>query len=415
MTIEYCRADLFSGNGVCARSQVRGLALQGVSVLVICGRPIPTAEPDAAQEHVKVLSVPLDSWLTTDRASSHAQFAEGAAALLRDQVSGAGYDAFLAVDWTGMNALRAFVDAGGVIHAPVMYLNFRVYSSMASISPEDRVFYAEQESAAVEFAIDHGGGVTALCDDDESALRNLDGRDDPLRLPLQDDARFRVILPMLREEFIELARADEDQILDFKRKRMYLVSLVRLSEDKGPHRFVKLLQRLQDIDPHIWERTGVVPLICGADSQPEYAQSLKSELRKIVPNAVIMDKFLTPTELSVVLKNSVLNIHPAEYEAYGLTIVEAASMGCPTVLNETGIGAAQLLDPKKKASIAVDVTNGDAFADVVRRLLEDDTRRQQHAHYAYLHATSWSEAEHVRALIDFTNDRILQKHCRQHK
>lgn len=285
-----------------------------------------------------------------------------------------------------------------------MYLSFRVYCSMASVSTDDRRFYRDAEAVAVDLAISSGGGVVALCHMDDDTLRALDARNAP---DLQPRAhRFRVVPPMLRDEFSHVARADEDRILDFARKRMYLVSLVRLSDDKGPHRFVTLLQNLQKIDPDIWKRTGVVPLICGADSQPEYARRLKDELKKTVPHAVIMDKFLRPEELAIVLQNSVLNIHPAVYEAYGLTIVEAAAMGCPTVLNNTGIGATQLLDPKKKACAAVDVTDEAAFADMVRRLLEDAPRRQQLAHSAYLHATSWTETEHVRALLDFTNERM---------
>lgn len=404
VTIEYCHADLFSGNGICARSQVRGLAAENVTVLVICGRPVPIAEPDPIHPLIKVLYVPLETWFTTDRLSSHAQFAVLAARLMHENVATVKIGAFLAVDWTGMNVLRCFVDTGGKIFAPVMYLSFRMYSSMAGISPQDLAFYQREEGAAIRFAASHGGGVIALCDADELALSLLEPN-----LPLlsfREGSLFRVIHPMLREEFFQIALADEDVILDFDRRRIYLVSLVRFSEDKGPHRFVKLLQMLQRCDPNIWERTGVVPMICGADSQPEYARKIKAEIRETVSNCVIMDRFLTPTELSVVLKNSILNIHCAEYEAYGLTIVEAAAMGCPTVLNRSGIGAAQLLDPEKKASAAVDVTDDYAFANVVRALLDDAGSRQQLACSAYLHAISWTETEHVRALLEFTNERM---------
>lgn len=354
-------------------------------------------------QRVKVLSVPLDIWYTTDRNASHEQFTKGAATFLMQEGGFDSCDAVLAVDWTGMAVITEYERKGGLVNKPVMYLNFRVYSSMSAISGDDREFYCRKESQAVRRAISSGGGVAALCDADEYTLRCMEDVNPELAAW---DSRFRAVPLMLREEFLKIARDDEDQILQFARKRVYMVSLVRLSEDKGAHRFVKLLQTLQENDPEIWKRTGVVPLLCGADSQPEYARRIKEELNKTVPNAVVVDKFLTPEELASVLKNSVLNIHPATYEAYGMTIVEAAAMGCPTVMHEFRIGAAQLLDPRHKASAIVDVTDERAFASKVRRLLEDNTARMELAHSAYLHGTSWTETEHVRALLQFTSERI---------
>ncbi|CDF37336.1 unnamed protein product [Chondrus crispus] len=404
LSLEYCQPDLFSGSGIAARAQVRGFAAKNVSVVVICGRPAHTQQPEPARRNVKVISVPLDKWGTTDRCASHQQYAEGVARILGDGLG--QYDAILAVDWTAANAVRLFLCHGGTLKVPMIYLSFRVYCSMTGISRDDARFYREEEAAAVDLALTSGGGVVALCDMDFETLSTLrTARSHPAdKLPHQ----FAVIPPMLRDEFSNIAKDDEDQILDFPNNRMYLVSLVRLSRDKGPHRFVKLLQNLQQKDPDIWERTGVVPLICGSHSQPHYADRILRELRSAVPHSVVIDKFLTPEELAVVLKNSVLNIHPAEYEAYGMTIIEAAAMGCPTVLNRTGIGATQLLDPKNKACAAVDVTDEVAFANTVRRLLEDAPRRQQLAHSAFLHATSWTEAEHVRALLAFTQDTIVR-------
>lgn len=404
IALEYRLSDLFSGNGVVARSHVRGLVAQGVTVLVVCGRPRGSEATEPAIPLVKVLSVPLDVWYTTDRNTLHTQFACDAAVLLEEEGAFDSSDAILAVDWTGMAVVNEYANKGRFFEKPVIYLNFRVYCLMPAISEEDRKFYRMKESQAVRTAISSGGGVVALCDADDYTLRGMEDMGSEL---VGWDSRFRVVLPMLREEFLKIAHEDEDQILDCARKRVYLVSLVRLSEDKGPHRFLKLLQILQEDDPEIWKRTGVVPLVCGADSQPEYARRVKEELKKTVPHAVIMDKFLAPHELAAILKDSVLNIHPAIYEAYGMTIVEAAAMGCPTVLHESRIGAAQLLDPRKKASATVDVTDERALADKVRRLLEDDTARLQLSHSAYLHGTSWTETEHVSAIIEFTRERIM--------
>ncbi len=48
-----------------------------------------------------------------------------------------------------------------------------------------------------------------------------------------------------------------------------------------------------------------------------------------MPDAIIEESFLGPTELADILSATVLNIHPCLYDAYGMTIVEAASQGTP--------------------------------------------------------------------------------------
>ncbi|KAI0559103.1 Glycosyltransferase 4 [Gracilaria domingensis] len=342
ITLEYCASDLFSGNGVCARSHVRALASLNVALTVLCATPYkpspaPTpSDPEPLIPNVTLHAVPLDKWFTTDRNSSHRQFARCAAAVLQtldfNQIH-----AILAVDWTAMNVIHALPHSARsrIAHVPIIYLNFRVYSRMVGISDEDRRFYLSNEKYAVRTALQSAGGVMSLGNADNDLLRR--------HSPNTSSKPFRVILPMLRQEFIDIAAVERGTILDFARPRNFLVSLVRLSEDKGPHRFVSLLAKIQKEDPHFWSRTGITPVLCGAPSQPEYAQKLKQTLKSTVPEAVIVDEFLGPSAFAMLLQSSALNIHPALYEAYGMTIVEAAAMGCPSVVHSQDIGAEQLL------------------------------------------------------------------------
>lgn len=410
ITIEYCQADLFSGNGVCARSQVRHLSASSVRVHVICGRPSTPNVDDEPHPNISITAIPLATWFSTDRASSHTQFARGAARVLQS-LNWKNYDACLAVDWTGTNPLFllphdcCFRMRDAAI--PILYLNFRSYMSMTNISEDDRAFYTAAERDAVHLALRSHGGIVSLCDADDAVLRSL--------VPSQSDETpedqhlsFKVLLPMLRSELATIAYHERGKILNPDRKRTYITSLVRLSEDKGPHRFVSLLRRMQKDDPDIWEQTGVVPLLLGAPSQPEYAARVCEDLKRAVPHAVIIDSFLPPNRLADVLQHAVVNIHPALYEAYGLTIIEAAAMGCPSVINRNGIGAAQLLDPAVDAAVVVDMEDEQAVADTVRRLIFDSKLRNHVAHQAFLYATSWTESEYVRALLDFTNERVQE-------
>ena len=57
-------------------------------------------------------------------------------------------------------------------------------------------------------------------------------------------------------------------------------------------------------------------------------------------------------ELATVWQSTLLNIHPATYEAYGMTIVEAAAFGVPSLLHLGTIGAKDLL-PGTPSPLAV--------------------------------------------------------------
>lgn len=411
ITLEYCVADLFSGNGVCARSQVRGLAQLDVSVLVICGRPRSGYGGDkyvemGASPKITVQTVPLDVWNTTDRDCAHHQFAEGAAVLL-SRVDWTRVETVFGVDWTGMGTVRYLTPEVRRVMPPIMYLNFRVYVSMSNIEEDERQFYRSVEGWAVSTALTSGGGVVSLCNADCETLRQFDNRDLDGRADT-GESDFLILLPMLREEFSVIARNNADHILNPERKRRYLVSLVRLSVNKGAQRYVQMLEHITEKDPQFWSRTGVVPLMCGAESQPEFAKEIKARLMKSIPGAVLMDSFLNPQELSTVLQDSILNVHPAIYEAYGMTMVEAASMGCPSVLHVTGIGAAALLRPDGEASVTVNVDDPESLAKTVCSLINDNSRRQRLVHSAYKAAVSWTEREHVQKLLDFTQQ-IIRK------
>ncbi len=55
------------------------------------------------------------------------------------------------------------------------------------------------------------------------------------------------------------------------------------------------------------------------------AQGLKTRLRAAAPSSVILESFMGPAELADVYRRTRLNFHPSTYDAYGMTIVEAAS------------------------------------------------------------------------------------------
>ncbi|CAD7958975.1 unnamed protein product [Amoebophrya sp. A25] len=58
--------------------------------------------------------------------------------------------------------------------------------------------------------------------------------------------------------------------------------------------------------------------------------------------AIVRD-FMSAAQLREVFRKSVLNFHPALYDSYAMTIVEAAACGLPSLIHTGGIGAADVL------------------------------------------------------------------------
>ncbi len=54
-------------------------------------------------------------------------------------------------------------------------------------------------------------------------------------------------------------------------------------------------------------------------------QMVKSRLRAAAPEALVVEHFLGPQQLADIYRATLLNVHPCSYDAYGMTVVEAAS------------------------------------------------------------------------------------------
>ena len=57
----------------------------------------------------------------------------------------------------------------------------------------------------------------------------------------------------------------------------------------------------------------------------ESEQGLKRRLKAAVPESLVLESFMGPEALAGVFSKTLLNFHPATYDAFGMTIVEAAS------------------------------------------------------------------------------------------
>ncbi len=356
--------------------------------------------------------VPVAKWKRLDRAGPWADWATNAVVGLQRSGSWKGVldsamqqpsTRVLYVDWTGALVWHRLLKAHNVLHGPkVAYLNFRVFASAVaitdhnsnfsgglegelppsidgagedsprsfeSLSPlSDFHFYARLETLAMQWATT----TVALCPSDAESLKKHalvggEGTGGELKTPI------KVLLPCLRSAVNELsirwASASEEggsvSQGSWAKGRRYLVCCVRLVPDKNAALFVTLVERLAAT----LRQLQIIPFLCGAAADQAYAEKVKKDLRRVFPESVIEENFLSAEAMATIFQQTVLNVHPSLYDAYGMTIVEAAAFEAPSLvhcvtptdLNEecqSPVGASELLLPTKGELFPADLSSG---------------------------------------------------------
>jgi len=418
---------LFSGNGVLARSQVRGLLKRSevTQVTVCCGRWNSIASKTGANEVITLSSsstlppqledtfqresvaiedpeltqaiktgklrvrwVPVSVWHTLDRPCSWIEFAElGADAAY---IASRGVDVVLVVDWSALAlyervAQRQSPRDGPQI--PMVFLNFRVYHAMPDISEDDREFYRRMETRALEIADDSRGAAICLCRGDKESLTLLmDSR-------VEESIALFVNFPCLRDEAFQRS-------LGFPLvppSRRFITCIVRLAPEKGAHRFAEMIEELGSDFLH---SQGLVPFLCGAVSNKDYGTAVHQRLKRACPFSKI-ESFLNSTQLLNVLSETLINVHPATYEAYGMTIIEAASMGAASLVHYENVGARDLLSSGGVDHFfETDFTEPRSAARRLREILGDRVGIKDVGARARVEALTWDEQAHAGRIYE---------------
>ncbi|KAI8474837.1 MAG: hypothetical protein J3K34DRAFT_517917 [Monoraphidium minutum] len=416
----------FSGNGVYGKCQVEALAAQGHEVFVIAGRPAADGAAAGAAEssggggcgtHVaaagggglpyRLHEVPLPVWGRLDRRCGWEALAAGAGAGdVAEAVAAFGPEAALGVDWHSLFAYRslcAALEARGAKSPPV-YLR--------TAEGEDAEFMAEAEGGAVAAAV----LVTCLSRSDAAVIAAR------LMPPGRGDSEVEVLLPALRSDMAHMplpadvreaaARAGAALRGGGFGARPYLTCCVRLSPEKEPLRFVELVAELQRRGA--LQRHGLVPLMVGA-ADSEYARRVKAALREAAPGAVVEERFLGPRELvEQVYARTRLNVHPCTYDAYGMTVVEAAAQGAPSLVNAGGhVGATDLLSGAAGEcfEVAIDAPAA-GVADAIEALLADPARLAAVGGAAAARARAWELGAYAVELAALVQRAIAPQHER---
>lgn len=387
----YCRAADSEASGAAAGAAVGAEAVgtpQAASTATVIDVPIPAASWGR-------LDYESPGWRAFADGVRARHVVDRVAAARPDVVLAVdwhGWAAFVALAEAAAEAAASpSCSSPPLASVPSVYLNFRVFSTSTPLhtTPAVAAFYCAAESEAVSAA----NVSVALCRQDAVDLAALALGVDPVSkatfrrpMPLSStpptdtssinatDAasaatfptnrigasrprpccsssalpQILVLLPPLREGIAALARRrgviqDNGDCATTSKcnlpiaeatissSRNLLVSCVRQSPEKGAHRFAELASALAPV----LAAEKLRPFLCGSSPDAAYSAHLRATLVAGVgaANCDIESSFMDAPALADVFSRTVLNVHGALSDAYGMTLVEAAAFGAPSLVH----------------------------------------------------------------------------------
>ena len=196
--------------------------------------------------------------------------------------------------------------------------------------------------------------------------------------------------------------------------RRLLLCGVRLSSEKEPLRFVRVLDCLRRKGVVFGGEEGeVLPLLFGSPADPVLADEVYRRAVEVTEGAaIIVRAFITPRELCALFRISALNFHPCDYDAFALTITEAAACGCVSLIAHgrdglSKVGATRMLPASSGMCVAMPSTCSTPLADdeaarIVKDVVANDTPLESiasKARAAALHHTDTLLGEELLTLF----------------
>ncbi|EKX51527.1 hypothetical protein GUITHDRAFT_102791 [Guillardia theta CCMP2712] len=398
---------IFSGNGIASRFVARSmLSRNSTSLFVLCGSK--TAGQGAGLAHrcdrevfeaispkrkdqsrVKGISIPLPIWGKLDKNSSYEEFAAGACdKLVEETIKIDKVDTFLCVDWSGCYVFHRMKEQGLIVDdAKMIYFPFCVFHALYSASNEEVGFYKAEETRSIESATK----VIALCESDLEKLAKLNSK---------HRGKIEVLPPPLREDFRAVVLRNSEVV----RQRKFITCCLRFTPSKN----VKVFCEAVSIIHEELSARGIMVVMCGAVIDESYANECRRVMEESNTRHNIVKDFLDAQGLQEVLSQSLVNIHTAPYEAYGMTIVEAAACGSPSIIHEQwrDIGATILLPPTSDGGSCylANMLDANDLARAILDAIRDQESLGEASRRARELALSWDEDKYAERLIEVLDD-----------
>jgi len=128
-----------------------------------------------------------------------------------------------------------------------------------------------------------------------------------------------------------------------------IMTLSRLSPEKGIERLLKALRHLDTLNYRVW--------ICGAPAFMQ-GQRYAAKLRQLAGDRVEFLGHVTGARKAALLQRADLFVSASRHESYGLTIAEAAAAGCRIVSHQHYGAAGTVVDcsqPRELARVLTDL------------------------------------------------------------
>jgi glycosyltransferase involved in cell wall biosynthesis len=136
----------------------------------------------------------------------------------------------------------------------------------------------------------------------------------------------------------------------------------------------------------------------------QYEELLRQRIhQRHLEKKITLIKNISEREKRTLLARSWIHIHPSVKEGYGLTVLEAAQMGTPTICFDVA-GLSELVR-RARIGLVVQGSSSQALATEIIKLLNDGSKLKKLSRHAYL----W--AQNLPSWIDQTRkfERILEK------
>jgi len=186
----------------------------------------------------------------------------------------------------------------------------------------------------------------------EASVREI-GRDRPPGCPNQYAAR-----PAACPRFLigVAPYPAEDEVV--------IMTLSRLSPEKGIERLIKALRHLDTLNYRVW--------ICGAPAFMQ-GQRYAAKLRRLAGDRVEFLGHVTGARKAALLQRADLFVSASRHESYGLTIAEAAAAGCRIVSHQHYGAAGTVVDCSQPRELARVLTDLIRAGRTVKSPLEEPT------------------------------------------
>ena len=378
---------IFSGNGILTHSIVRGLLLLGYTVTVICAQPssnsdqqvvvnnncsVPSSFISAVEQqllHLLPVSVPSNLWKRLDKSSAWKEMAQCAPEVVSSSPNAKQLlqqDSFVfCIDWSATSTYESLQQSKLLYPRTshhLIHFVFRVFALSQEMftSPNDWFFYRYHELRAIRQA----EMTVVLSHVDQKAIQQLLATESQFQEESCPAARengkwngtevdLHVLVPPLRNDMLQLIQEVQNSLSPSIEtpKRRYITCNVRLSPEKNAIAFAKSVRLLSDRG--IFRQYNLQPLLIGPICDEDYASRVRAILP---PETVLITNFLQPKDLLVYMKQSILLVHPPVYDAYGMSIAEAAAVGTPSLIHYESIGASSLFSVEKEEILTSDMS-----------------------------------------------------------